>query len=188
MSSLVADHQTAGRGRLGRSWQAPPGSSLLVTVLLRPPSGAVETVTMAAALAMAEAVEGETDGAVRPLLKWPNDLCVEERKLAGVLAETDWHTDGAVAIAVGIGVNCNWPPVDEWPEELRSTMASLNHLTGAAVDRRSLLERYVARLSDRYGMDRADAGRRLARRGRRRSGARSGSRPAGMSSKGSRST
>jgi BirA family biotin operon repressor/biotin-[acetyl-CoA-carboxylase] ligase len=142
---LVADHQTAGRGRLGRSWQAPPGSSLLMTVLLRPPPEEAELVTFAAAVSMAEAVEATTG--VRALLKWPNDLTVDDRKLAGVLAEADWHDD-AVAVCVGIGVNCNWP--DEVPAELRDTLVALNGLTGAEVDRRALLDAFLGALGSRY--------------------------------------
>src|SRR5687768_17788881 len=76
---LVADHQTAGRGRLGRTWEAPPGASLLVSVLLRPDVSSVELVTMAAGLAMAEAVEQVAGVDAR--LKWPNDLVVGDRKL-----------------------------------------------------------------------------------------------------------
>ena len=85
----VADHQTAGRGRLDRTWEAPPGSSLLVSVLLRPALDADEAhrVVMAAALALADAV-GEVAG-FTPDLKWPNDLVVGERKLAGLLAERE---------------------------------------------------------------------------------------------------
>ena len=71
---LVADHQTAGRGRLGRTWEAPPGASLLVSVLLRPPAAVADAVTMAAGVAMAEAV-AEVAG-VDARLKWPNDLVV----------------------------------------------------------------------------------------------------------------
>jgi BirA family biotin operon repressor/biotin-[acetyl-CoA-carboxylase] ligase len=148
---FVADHQTAGRGRLGRTWQAPPGSSLLVTVLLRPPEDQAELVTFAAAVSMAEAVEATTG--VRALLKWPNDLTVEDRKLAGVLAEADWHDDGVV-VCVGIGVNCNWP--DDVPSELREALVALNHLTGVEVDRRALLDVFLGALDTRYPkLDRA---------------------------------
>ncbi len=149
---LVADHQRAGRGRLGRTWEAPAGASLLVTVLLRPPPGEVETVTLAVALSMAEAVEDVTG--VVALLKWPNDLTVDDRKLAGVLAEADWRAPDDVAVAVGVGVNCNWPPAEHWPDELRATLASLNLLTGSTVDREALLDAYVRRLAGRYGSDR----------------------------------
>jgi BirA family transcriptional regulator, biotin operon repressor / biotin---[acetyl-CoA-carboxylase] ligase len=109
---VVADHQRAGRGRLGRTWTAPPGASLLVSVLLRPPAPVVGGVAMAVGLAMAEAVEELTGVMAR--LKWPNDLVVPvggaggagpdrpgsdrsgsdrsgpDRKLAGILAEADW--------------------------------------------------------------------------------------------------
>lgn len=163
---LVADHQTAGRGRLGRSWEAPPGASLLCTVLLRPPAAVGDAVTLAAALAMAEAVEAVTG--VRALLKWPNDLVVEvagagggTRKLAGVLAEADWPARSQasagwsapppgerITVVVGIGVNCNWP-VDV-PEELADLLVSCNHCTGADVDRVALLVEYLRRLDARY--------------------------------------
>ena len=88
---LVADHQTAGRGRLGRSWEAPSGASLLTSVLLRPPAVVAEAVTMATGIAMAAAVA--TVAGVEARLKWPNDLVVAvdgaDRKLAGILAEVD---------------------------------------------------------------------------------------------------
>jgi BirA family biotin operon repressor/biotin-[acetyl-CoA-carboxylase] ligase len=107
---VVADHQRAGRGRLGRVWTAPPESSLLVSVLLRPPAEVAGAVAMAVGLAMAEAIEERTG--VEAGLKWPNDLVVVGRagrdpgpdrpgpvrpdrrgpdlKLAGILAEADW--------------------------------------------------------------------------------------------------
>ncbi|MFN2609052.1 MAG: biotin--[acetyl-CoA-carboxylase] ligase, partial [Acidimicrobiales bacterium] len=83
---VVADHQTAGRGRRGRSWEAAPGSSLLVSVVLRPPPGpAAGLATVAAALAAADACHRVAGFA--PGLKWPNDVLVGGRKLAGILAE-----------------------------------------------------------------------------------------------------
>lgn len=152
---LVADHQDAGRGRLGRSWQAPPESSLLVSVLVRPPPAVADVVTMAAALAMAEAVES-TSG-VRARLKWPNDLVVAvggtDRKLAGVLAETD-----GAAVVVGIGVNVAWPP--ELPADLAATMTALDRLAAAAVDRADLLVAYLQALEVGYGQLLGDGGRR----------------------------
>lgn len=146
---LVADHQTAGRGRLGRTWTAPPGSSLLCTVLLRPPAAVAELATTAAALAMAAAVTATTG--VEPRLKWPNDLVVDDRKLAGVLAEADWADPAGPAVCVGVGVNCNWP--EEVPAELAGRLVALNHLTGREVDRRALLDAYLAALADRYPID-----------------------------------
>lgn len=102
----VADHQDAGRGRRGRTWDDEPGSALLVSVLLRPavPPERIHLVTMAAGVAIAEAVEA-TSGVVASL-KWPNDLVVHGRKLAGLLAEVDLGAgDAAPAVVVGIGCN-----------------------------------------------------------------------------------
>ena len=121
---VVADHQTAGRGRQARTWVAPRGGSLLLSVLLRPPARVAGAVTMAAAVAMAEAVEQVAD--ISPGRKWPNDLVVAtddgDRKLAGILAEADWPAGSTVSggyrapaphdrtvVVVGIGINVTWP-------------------------------------------------------------------------------
>lgn len=149
----VADHQTAGRGRLDRTWEAPPSSSLLVSVLLRPaldPNGA-HRVVMAAALALADAV-GAVAGFM-PDLKWPNDLVVGERKLAGLLAEREPGTaDVRPAVIVGAGVNVNWT---EFPPELAATATACNLEAGRAVDRDALLDEYLERLGRR--LDALDA-------------------------------
>ncbi|MBA3282935.1 MAG: biotin--[acetyl-CoA-carboxylase] ligase, partial [Acidimicrobiia bacterium] len=140
---VVADHQSAGRGRRGRTWEAPPGASLMATVLLRPWSAVAGMATMAIALAAAEAVEELTG--LAPRLKWPNDLVVpgdgsgHDRKLAGILAEADWPaashiaggwlppaTDARVVVAVGIGINVAWG--DQMPEELSGSAVSLDEL------------------------------------------------------------
>ena len=100
----VADHQTAGRGRLGRVWETPAGANLLLTVLLRP---AVVSYRSLACVALAARDASSAVAGVAAGLKWPNDLLVEDgSKLAGVLAETD----GAGAVAVGIGLNVAWAP------------------------------------------------------------------------------
>jgi BirA family biotin operon repressor/biotin-[acetyl-CoA-carboxylase] ligase len=160
---LVADHQSAGRGRLGRTWQAPERSSLLVSVLLRPPGNLVDVVTMAVALSMVDAVE--SIAGVETRLKWPNDLVVAvdgtDRKLAGVLAEADWPAGSApsagyrppgdderVPVVVGVGVNVNWP--DEVPAELQAVLVSLDSLTGRPVDREAVLVAFLQALDGRY--------------------------------------
>src|SRR5947208_2273673 len=123
---VVADHQTAGRGRLGRTWVAPPGSSLLVSVLFRPRS--LETghlLTTAVAVAACDACEGVAG--VAPDLKWPNDLLVGDRKLGGVLAEAE-----GAAIVVGLGLNVNWPA------GAPDTAVALSHVAGRDVDRARL--------------------------------------------------
>ena len=174
---VVADHQTAGRGRRDRRWVAPPGGSLLVSVLLRPPSAVARAVSMAAAVAMAEAVDAVTGGAVRPGLKWPNDLVVDtpegDRKLAGLLAEADWPAGSAMSagyrapathdravVVVGIGVNVAWPVMASGPgegdaaidpalAEVADLATALNWL-GAEVDRVDLLVAYLRGLDERY--------------------------------------
>jgi BirA family biotin operon repressor/biotin-[acetyl-CoA-carboxylase] ligase len=143
----VADHQTAGRGRRGRVWNAPPGSSLLVSVLLRPglDAGRVHIVTMAAGLALAEAVD-EVAG-IRALLKWPNDLIVDGRKLAGLLAEADLSATGdAHAVVVGVGCNVDW---QDFPPELAETATACNLEAGHSVDRSALLDAFLAHFAQR---------------------------------------
>src|SRR5439155_5226091 len=97
----TADHQTGGRGRLGRVWVETPGSPVLCSVLLRPPAGrAVAQLSLVGGLAVAEAVEGVSG--LPALIKWPNDVLVEGRKMAGVLAE-----QRGAAVVLGIGINVN---------------------------------------------------------------------------------
>ncbi len=148
---VVADHQTAGRGRLGRTWVAPPGSSLLLSVLLRPdtPVERRHGLVMAAGLAMAEAVEATT-GVVAGL-KWPNDLLVGDRKLGGVLAEATGD-----ALVVGIGVNLEWHDV---PSELAAIATACNLEGGRPVDRADVLGAFL----DRYAVHLADLGSAHAR-------------------------
>src|SRR5215213_8668179 len=143
---LVADHQTAGRGRLGRRWEAPPGSSLLVSVLVRPdvPVDRGHLVTMAAGLAASDACQAVAG--VRPGLKWPNDLVVDDAKLAGLLAESVVEGDALRALVVGMGLNLTAAPAE-------GATALADH-TAAAVDRRTLLDAWLTRLDARLdGLD-----------------------------------
>ena len=135
----VADHQSAGRGRLGRRWEAPPGANLLVSVLLRPdlPADQRQLAGAVVALAATDAVAGVAGVDVG--IKWPNDLLGPDgRKLAGVLAEADLSagpTDGTLPppIVVGIGINVNWPRDDgDLPAELLGSATSLCQLVGRA--------------------------------------------------------
>jgi BirA family biotin operon repressor/biotin-[acetyl-CoA-carboxylase] ligase len=138
---VVADFQTAGRGRRGRGWVAPPGSSLLVSVLLRPSLAPEETLilSMACGVALVDAISRVAG--FTPELKWPNDLVVGDRKLVGILAERD-----ADAVVVGAGVNVEWR---EFPPELTATATACNLEAGHAVDRRALLDAFLAELDDR---------------------------------------
>jgi len=144
----VADHQTAGRGRLGRSWEAEPGSSLLVSVLLRPdlPAERLHLLTLAAGLSLADAV-GSVAG-VTAGLKWPNDLVVDDRKLAGLLAEADVAAGAARAVVIGAGCNLT---ADAFPPELAHQATSVELEAGVPVDRDALLDAFLAALAGRLG-------------------------------------
>ena len=149
---LVADHQTAGRGRAGRTWTAPPGGSLLLSVLLRPPPHLAGLASMAMGLAAADAIEATAS--FRPKLKWPNDLVwpgdgtTDDRKLAGILAEAHWPSPDDVAVVVGIGINVNWP--SDLPDELAEIATAVNHIAGHDVDRELLLVDLLLDLDRRY--------------------------------------
>jgi BirA family transcriptional regulator, biotin operon repressor / biotin---[acetyl-CoA-carboxylase] ligase len=141
---LVADHQTAGRGRLGRTWSAEPGTALLVSVLLRPPLplDEVPLVLMAAGLAACDGVEAAAG--FRPGLKWPNDLVVTDRKLAGLLSEA---AGGEPAVIVGLGVNV---ATGAYPAELAAEAISCEEVASRTVDRAELLVAFLAALESRY--------------------------------------
>lgn len=141
---LGADEQTAGRGRLGRSWNAPRGASLLCSILVRDgrPLSRAPMITVALGLAARDAVTTVTG--IELGLKWPNDLVAvgvgadgRDRKVAGMLAESVVEGDRLVAAVAGLGLNVNWN--DPLPAEIADTATSLRHLSGAACDRADLL-------------------------------------------------
>ena len=143
--ALVAtDEQTAGRGRLGRRWLAPAGTSLLCSLQLRPAveSERLPELTGVAALACLEAIAALTG--LEPVLKFPNDVLVGERKVAGVLAEAREER-----VVLGIGVNVN-VPADELPQEVDRAATSLLVETGRELDRAALLAELLERLERRY--------------------------------------
>lgn len=161
----VADHQTAGRGRLGRRWEAPPGANLLVSVLLRPglAAGDLHLCTAAAALA-AQAAVAETAG-VAAEVKWPNDLLVAERKLAGILAESPGHEAAGWAVVVGLGCNVAWPPPAgsagvPVPAEVADVATSLARESDRVPAVADLLAAWLAALGPLVALLGDDAGRR----------------------------
>ena len=105
----VAEHQTAGRGRLDRRWESPPGANLLASILLRPACQADDLHLCSGAVALAAADACAEVADVEAVLKWPNDLLVSGSKLAGVLAEPDFDGSRLRGVVVGIGVNVAWP-------------------------------------------------------------------------------
>lgn len=163
----VADHQAAGRGRRGRTWTAAPGSSLLVSVLLRPEMDAavLHVVTMRVALALIDALE--TTAQLRATLKWPNDVVVGTRKLAGLLAEAEIAGTSVRSVVVGLGCNLTQT---EFPEDLATTATSVT-LEGRRAPERdtlldALLERLDARLDASAAAIRSDYRARLSTIGR----------------------
>ena len=139
----ATDHQTGGRGRFGRAWEAPPGTSVLASVMLHPPAERhLPELSLVAALAACETVEGATG--LTAQIKWPNDVMLNRRKVAGVLSELSGG-----AVIVGIGVNVNQAR-DELPTETRTPPGSLRMLTGREHDRAQLLGSLLYRLERIY--------------------------------------
>ena len=139
----TTDHQRAGRGRLGRSWDDQPGAALLVSVVLRPGAGApTAQLSLVCALSVAETVERAA--ALEARVKWPNDVLVEERKVAGILLE---GRDDAVVCGVGINVNQLGGALPAHP---RIPAASLRTLTGREHDRALVLVELLECLEARY--------------------------------------
>ena len=136
-SVLFTDHQTAGRGRLDRRWEAPPGTNLLVSLLFRDVPGDPGELTRRVGLAAVDAVRQAAD--VTAELKWPNDVLVDGRKLAGILAQRG----GDGSVVVGIGLNVGWAPPDAArlgdsvaPEQvLRQLLVAYDALPADIVDR-----------------------------------------------------
>ena len=136
---VVADYQTAGRGRLGRTWEAPPGTAILCSVLLKPPpERVVPQLSLVAGVAVADAIERTVGLSVQ--LKWPNDVMLRRRKVAGCLAEA---RDGAVVLGIGINVN-------QTREQLPDGAGSLRTLAGREWDREALLSAVLEDLDARY--------------------------------------
>jgi BirA family biotin operon repressor/biotin-[acetyl-CoA-carboxylase] ligase len=136
---VVAEHQTAGRGRLGRTWEAPPGTALLFSLLLRPPAERhPPELSLVAGVAVADTVERETDLSTQ--IKWPNDVMLRRHKVAGVLAEA---RDDAVVLGIGVNVN-------QTRAELPEGAGSLRTLAGREWNREELLASLLDDLGARY--------------------------------------
>ncbi len=147
-TAVLAEAQTAGRGRLGRRFDSAPGGGVYLSVLLRPacPPEALMSLTAQAAVAVRQALR-ESCGA-EPDIKWVNDLLLNGRKICGILTELSIEAEsGLVSYAVvGVGVNCN-RGADSFPPELRDVAGSLLSQTGRRVDRNALSAALIRRLS-----------------------------------------
>jgi BirA family biotin operon repressor/biotin-[acetyl-CoA-carboxylase] ligase len=152
---VVAEEQTAGQGRLGRSWYSEKESGLYVSFVLRPaaPEGALQLVTVAAGLAAQEAVERVSG--VRCRIKWPNDLLADGKKCGGILCQT-----AEEAVIAGIGINVNHAG---FPPELAGTATSLRLLTGRITAREDLLVELAERMDHYCGILEGDGGEAVLR-------------------------
>jgi len=152
---VFADEQTAGRGRRGHTWHSPPGSGLYVSVILEPGAARVEPdratmlVTLAAGVALVEGIEAASG--LRPDLKWPNDLLVGRRKLAGILSEgVGVGTRGSARVSsviVGYGINI---AQTAHPPDVAARATSLEAELGRPVDRALVFARTLSSLAARY--------------------------------------
>ena len=146
---VIADEQTGGNVRLGRSWVSPPGLNLYMSLILRPAvsTATVPQVGLLAAVAVADAIEDVCP--LIPAIKWPNDILIDGKKVCGILAEMQTEAGLLKAVVLGIGVNVN-APLSAFPEELRDKASSLFLLGGRAIDRSAFTAAVLTHLEKLY--------------------------------------
>ncbi len=147
--AVIADEQTGGKGRLGRSWVSPPGVNLYMSLILRPAvsTATVPQVGLLAAVAVADAIEDVCP--LIPAIKWPNDILIDGKKVCGILAEMQTEAGSLKAVVLGIGVNVN-ASLSAFPEELRDKASSLFLLGGRAIDRSAFTAAVLTHLEKLY--------------------------------------
>lgn len=159
---LIADSQTGGRGRMGRSFHSPAGSGIYLSMLLRPecPAKDLMHLTCAAAVAAADGVQTATG--LRPGIKWTNDLVVGQRKLGGILTELSLDSQGNVDYAIiGIGINCN-QQAEDFPDDIRQIATSLAAAANKIIDRAAVIAHILVALQ-KMSENLSDATATLAR-------------------------
>ena len=146
---VIAEEQTAGKGRLGRRWSSPPGVNLYLSVLLRPPvlPWDAPQLTFLSAVAVARSVAEERG--LQPEVKWPNDVLLRGCKVAGLLNEMRAETEGIHHVILGIGVNLNMT-AEQFPADLRYPATSLRIERGERVSRRDFARRLLRHLDALY--------------------------------------
>jgi BirA family biotin operon repressor/biotin-[acetyl-CoA-carboxylase] ligase len=175
---ICADEQTAGRGRLGRTWLTPPATNIAATLILRPTAAVLRDIAMITPLAIADAIEDVAG--VRPDIKWPNDVQINGKKVAGVLIEVPEPPSpdlpsprvgegpgvraGAGVVLVGTGINVNFDPRSI--DEIRDIATSIIVETGAPADLEALLAAYAGHFERLYAAARAGQSPRDAWRDR----------------------
>lgn len=158
---VVAEEQFAGRGRRGRTWSAPPGSSIICSILFRPSLGHAELHLLPSLVGLAALDALRATVAVEASLKWPNDILVADAKLAGILSEIVPAPE--LAVVVGIGMNVSWP--EGWPpagplDELTRRATTVERAASGSVDREALCAAMLAAVESGYRGLATPAGRR----------------------------
>ncbi len=146
---VLAESQTQGRGRLGRSWSSAPGKGLWFSLILRPKINSAELagMTILTAVSMAQAIDNVVG--IQALIKWPNDLVFAGRKMAGILAEVNGEADLVNYLIIGLGLNVNQDEAD-FPDELRQLATSLRMVTSSGMARRPILQEFLRIFEENY--------------------------------------
>ena len=152
-TAVVAEGQTAGRGRLGRSFFSPPHQNVYTSIVLRPRLTTAEspTLILAAAVAVAETVTDEVGEPDRIAIKWPNDVLIDERKTSGILVELGVEATRVAFCVLGIGVNLNVDPAT-FPDEFRTRATSVSACCERRVDRAAFTRRLYTRLEEVFDL------------------------------------
>ncbi len=148
---VLAEGQTQGKGRAGRSWVSPPYLNLYLSLILRPtlPPSCTPQITLMAGVALADTIHSFLPSP--PEIKWPNDILVGGKKIAGILTESCCEADGVVFVVVGIGVNLNFPR-ELMPKAIQNQATSFLILTQKTVDRDTFTSRLIQDLDQCYGV------------------------------------
>lgn len=146
---VIADEQTAGKGRSGRHWVTPPKSAIAFTLLLRPtlPPASISMVTLVMGLAVSDAIRQLYGLPVG--IKWPNDVVIDGKKICGILTEMSAEMDGVHYIVIGVGINAN---LTSFPDEIRDVATSVQLQLGRAVDRAEIIVKVMEIFEKYYGM------------------------------------
>jgi BirA family biotin operon repressor/biotin-[acetyl-CoA-carboxylase] ligase len=145
---VIAESQSSGRGRRGRQWYSDSGQGIFLSLILRPPLPVNELsrINMAIALAIVDALQ---EVGIKSGIKWPNDILIKDRKIAGILTEAITDMDGIEFIVSGIGLNVN-TLIEDFPAELRPIVTSVREEAGRMVSRVHLLQILLLKLEQRY--------------------------------------
>jgi len=148
-TTVIADEQTGGKGRLGRTWISPPGVNLYLSLILRPrvAAGAAPQINLLAGVAVAEAI-AQVSG-LTPAIKWPNDILVDGKKVCGILAEMQTEGGSLQSLVLGIGVNVN-ASLSAFPPDLHDKASSLSLVAGRSIDRVAFTAALLTHLEKLY--------------------------------------